>query len=219
MIFLINGKARSGKDTIADYIVKKTGAKKVWFSKPLKDMAMKYFGLTYDECYDHKTEFSRRILQAIGQMYRDEFGKNFWVDKVISNILDMNTSNKDKHFVISDCRYKNEIIELCSTFDQKSLVNIIQNIGEEIWKEYQIEYYGAFNKVSDFVFINNSQVGCTTVKITRDNCPKIEYGADHPSENDLNNFSFDNLIENNGTLQDLYKIVDNLIENTIGIEG
>lgn len=215
MIFLINGKARSGKDTIADYIVKKIGAKKLWFAKPLKDMAMKYFGLTYDECYDHKTEFSRRVLQSIGQMFREEFGKNFWVEKVITDILDMNISVKDKHFVISDCRYKNEIIELCSTFDQKKLVDIIENIGEEVWNEYQMEYYGALNSVSDFVFLKNSQIGCTTIKIVRDNCPTIEYGADHQSENDLNNFSFNNLIENNGTLEDLYKMVDNLIENTI----
>ena len=34
MIFLINGKARSGKDTIADYIVNKTGAKKLWMRQP-----------------------------------------------------------------------------------------------------------------------------------------------------------------------------------------
>ncbi|MCK9440273.1 MAG: hypothetical protein M0Q13_02475 [Methanothrix sp.] len=210
---MINGKARSGKDTIADYIVNKTGAKKLWFAKPLKDMCIKYFGLTYDECYDHKTEFSRRVLQAVGQMFREEFGKNFWVDKVVEQLKD-SINDGNKHFIISDCRYRNEIVELCAAYDQEKYTNIVKCFNEELWKEYQLEYYGSINNLPDSFFnASLSQIGCTTIKITRNNCPNIEYGAEHASENDLNSFRFEHLIENNGSLEDLYKMVDNLIYN------
>lgn len=215
MIFLINGKARSGKDTIADYIVEKTGAKKLWFAKPLKDMGIKYFHLSEEECYDKKTEFSRRVLQALGSVFRDEIDKCFWVNLVSRQILDA-YKNGYKHFVISDCRYRNEVIELCAAYDQEKFTNIVEYLDEELWKEYQLEYYGSTNNLPDSFFdASLPQIGCATVKITRSNCPNIEYGAEHASENDLNNFQFEHLIENNGSLKDLYRMVDNLIDNLI----
>jgi len=214
MIFLINGKARSGKDTIADYIVKKTGATKLWFAKPLKDMGMKYFDLTYDECYDHKTEVSRRILQGLGSAFRDEIDKCFWVNLVAKQMLEL-YKNNNKHFVISDCRYRNEIMELCAAYDQDKFADIVMSNGE-LWEEYQFEYYESNGKLPQSFFDSSlPQIGCSTIKIVRGDCPIIEYGAEHASENDLNCFQFDHLIENNGTLEDLYKMVDNLINNLI----
>lgn len=217
MVFLINGKARSGKDTVADYIVQKINAKKIWFAKPLKDMGKKYFGLTDEECSIKKTEFSRRILQGLGSTFREEIDKCFWVNMVNKQILDFyKKCNGDTHFVISDCRYKNEIIELCASYDQDKFANMIDYIGEEAWKNYQIEYYGNVNYLPTSIFDRSlPQIGCSTIKIVRRDLPNIEYNPDHASENDLNNFNFDNLIENNGTLEDLYKKVDILINNII----
>lgn len=219
MVFLINGKARSGKDTIADYIVNVTGAKKLWFAKPLKDMGQKYFDLTEDECYDNKTEISRRILQGLGAAFRDEIDKCYWVNFVIKQIGELYEEGY-KHFVISDCRYKNEIIELCASYDHDRFTKVINGLDEDVWKDYQLEYYGKSvydgNIIPDS-FLDSSlpQIGCTTVKITRGNCPNIEYGAGHASENDLNDFQFEHLIENNGTLDDLYRMVDSLLKNVI----
>ena len=220
MIFLINGKARSGKDTIADYIVKVTGAKKLWFAKPLKDMGQKYFYLIEDECYDNKTEISRRVLQGLGMAFRGEVDPCYWVNFVVKQIGEF-VAQGNKHFVISDCRFKNEIIELCAAYDHKNFVSVINNLDKDVWKDYQLEYYGKTlcdgNVIPDnFLDASLPQIGCTTVKVTRNDCPDIEYNAGHASENDLNDFSFECLIENNGTLNDLYRMVDGLIVNTIG---
>lgn len=219
MIFLINGKARSGKDTIADYIVKQTGAKKLWFAKPLKDYCIKYFDLTEDECYDNKTELSRRVLQAVGKMFRDEINKNYWVNQVVNQInlysKNINVQDRNNNFIISDCRYKNEIIELSRKFDQNNFDNLIGKLNIDVWEKYKTEYYGSeSSEVISEVYPN---IGCITIKIVRNSGPKIEYGENHDSENDLNSFKFDYLIENNGTLNDLYKSVDKLIYNTVSI--
>jgi len=216
MIFLINGKARSGKDTMADYIVKKIGAKKVWFAKPLKDMGIKYFGLTNEECYDNKTEFSRRVLQSLGTTLREEIDKNFWVNMVIKQISEFSAEGYE-HFVISDCRYKNEIIELCAAYDKDKFSSIIEKLGNgDTWKNYQINYYGSDKKLPPLFYdFTLPQTGCTTIKINRGNCPTIEYGADHVSENDLNDFPFEHLVENNKTLEDLYKTIDDLVYDII----
>lgn len=208
MIFLLNGKARSGKDTVADYIVSKTGAKKLWYAKPLKDFSIKYFNLSEDECYEHKTELSRRILQGVGEMFRDEIDKNFWVSQTIKQI---STFKKEgfEHFVISDCRYRNEIIEMCTSFDNPKLNKIIESTPEDDWKKYLTDYgyQDKYTYYGDYTPIN-----CHTISIKRENCPQIEYGQNHASENDLNNFLFDCYISNNGTLDDLYKKVDSLME-------
>jgi hypothetical protein len=211
MIFLINGKARSGKDTIADYIVEKTGAKKLFFAKPLKDMSKKYFNLTDDECSDHKTEVSRRILQGLGSLFREEFDKSYWANQVIDKINEDLSEDVSKHFVISDCRYRNEIIELCASFDHNKFHEIIKRLDPEDWRKYKIEYYGNLDILSERYYDNLESIGCRTIKIARSNGPKIEYGSNHASENDLNSFYFDYLIENSGTLEDLYKKVDDLI--------
>lgn len=215
MIFLLNGKARSGKDTIADYIISKVSAKKLWFAKPLKDFGIKYFNLTQDECYDHKTELSRRVLQGIGEMFRNEIDKNFWVGQVVKQIAQLKKDGVE-HFVISDCRYKNEIIELCTNFDNSKLNKIIDNLSEDDWKNYQLEYYGQAvsngDVLPDSMFSGDVFMECQTISIKRDNCPQIEYGANHTSENDLNNFVFDWYIKNDGTLEDLYRKVDCILE-------
>jgi len=185
MIFLLHGKARSGKDTVADYLIDAIGLRKLSLAKPLKKMGMDYFDLTHDECHNHKTDISRRILQGLGEMYRQEGGESFWTERVIKEIEDQYDFNAGiKHFAITDCRYVNDILDFKNHFQ-----------GEKIWENTNVPF-----------------LHCVSIKIIRGDCPEIEYGASHPTENGLNNFDFDVTIENNGTLHDLYDKVDNLLE-------
>lgn len=150
-------------------------------------------------------------------MFRDEVNKNYWVDRVLNEI---SKTNNVEHFIISDCRHKNEAIETAAYFDQGKFNQIIENLPEDEWKAYQLEYYGQAvedaDMLPDSLFSNCESINCTTIKVVRNNCPKIEYGADHKSENDLNNFVFDWNIENNGTLDELYNKVDCMLEQ-IGV--
>ena len=50
-------------------------------------------------------------------------------------------------------------------------------------------------------------------KVVRDNNPEIETGADHASEVDLDDFDdYHHIIENNSTIEDLFKKVDDIIK-------
>jgi len=220
---MVHGKAKSGKDTVADYIISKVGAKKVWFAKPLKDIVMKYFKQTYDEVYSKKTKYSRMLLQTVGEMMREEANKCFWVHKIITEI-EQYLLDGSKHIIISDCRYKNEIIEPLAAFSIEKMAEVVnENFSKDEWIDYQKKYYGIDN--ANPVLIRSSithevaEYRCVTIMVDRDDCPDIEYGSNHSSENDLNGFKFDIVIKNNGTLEELYKKVDDslIVLDLIGI--
>ena len=94
------GKARSGKDTAGEYLVKTSGYTRISFADELKRVAMKYFDLSHDECYDNKTGISRRILQGLGVCMREEIDVNYWVNYALKNI--------PENVVVTDCRFFNE---------------------------------------------------------------------------------------------------------------
>ena len=90
-------------------MVDKIGLRKLSLAKPLKKMGMDYFDLTHDECHDNKTEISRRILQGLGEMFREEEGESYWTRRVIKEIKDQYDFNAGiQHFAITDCRYPND---------------------------------------------------------------------------------------------------------------
>ena len=59
MILGIGGKLESGKDTLADYLVDNYGYKKMAFADNLKQICMKVFGLTHDQCYTTEGKFKK----------------------------------------------------------------------------------------------------------------------------------------------------------------
>jgi len=119
MIIGISGYARSGKDTIADYLVKNYSFDQKSFAAPMKKAmyvldpivksdevgVFRYKNIVDSYGLDlakDKVPEIRRLLQVFGtEVGRDMFGVNFWVDLVLNNINSENT-------VISDVRFKNE---------------------------------------------------------------------------------------------------------------
>lgn len=89
---LINGRAGSGKDTLADYLVNKYGFKKVAFADGIYEIAQKYFGMKIKD---------RNLLQQIGEKLR-EIDPLVWVRYAFSD------AEKHDKVVISDCRRANE---------------------------------------------------------------------------------------------------------------
>lgn len=57
MIFGIAGKLESGKDTVADYLVKGYGYTKMAFADNLKQLCISVFGITTDQCYTTEGKF------------------------------------------------------------------------------------------------------------------------------------------------------------------
>ena len=109
MLIGLSGAARSGKDTLADYLIQNYGFTKVAFADELKLLCASNFNLSSEQLYGNLKEAKdyrykkspREILQATGQFYRS-IDIDFWVDKCINKLL------LNKKYVITDCRLSNE---------------------------------------------------------------------------------------------------------------
>lgn len=87
------------------------------FAYPLKQMCKEMFGLTHKQMTDPITKETvdprwnltpRQIMQNVGKMFRDVFGKDFWVNKMYFNLIQA----RSKIILIDDVRYENEA-KLC----------------------------------------------------------------------------------------------------------
>lgn len=172
----ISGWARSGKDTIADYLVEHHGFVKLSLATPMREalyrldpriedwsnmswslqQAVNLFGWE-----GMKTSFPslRGLMQRMGtEVGREMFGEDFWVDQVIKE------ANKHDKVVIADCRYFNE-------------AEAVRVAGGQVWR------------------------------VSRDS---VTAANDHESEIGLDNYNFDLKLDNNTTIEDLHKLVEEL---------
>lgn len=149
--------------------------------------------LTYDECYKDKTEFSRFVLQEIGdgmrhikQFYDPMLARRglpgyydyeaVWIDYLVKDLQKKQEEVKDSgqilKFVIPDVRYVNE-------------VKSIRKRGGEVWRVEREEENRKINEGERTDFV---------------------------SETELDNYRLDQYIDNNSTVDQLYQQVDEIIE-------
>lgn len=121
MIIGLSGYAQTGKDTIADYLVKNYGFTRVAFADPIREaiyrlnpkiaiadmrdvpLATAVDGLGWESVKVDSSD-ARWLLQRMGtEVGREMFGENFWVDQAMKK-----ASQYDK-VVITDVRYPNEL--------------------------------------------------------------------------------------------------------------
>lgn len=120
MIIGITGAIGSGKDTIAEYLIKHHGFKRLSFAGKVKDVAHVVFGwdrellegLTKEsrawrEVVDPYWGISpRTALQRIGtEMFRAHIHPDTWVKAVVAQI----NAAPSHNYVITDCRFENEV--------------------------------------------------------------------------------------------------------------
>lgn len=158
MIFLVSGKAGSGKSTFTqDAILEldKFGikAKRMSFAAKIKDIASQYFGWS-----GTKDERGRTLLQHLGECGR-EYHINTWVNNLIHDIV-TDVSNT-KVYIIDDCRYVNEIT--CFEYDYRFKVIKINiqrtNYNSNLTLEQQMDVSeNGLNNYAGFdtIIINNS---------------------------------------------------------------
>lgn len=150
----ICGLAGSGKDTIGDALINNLpNWEKVSFASHLKDVTALLFGFDRkmlagetpedraireqpDKFWSEKMgkDFTPRYaLQYLGtNLLRNQLHQNIWVDCLERKILE-----SDKNVVITDVRFPNEI-------------NMIKNIGGEIWRVERGNLPDWFRKVESF---------------------------------------------------------------------
>jgi hypothetical protein len=128
----LSGWAKSGKDTVAEYLVEHHGFTRISFADPMRDALLAldprvpYMGLHmrlssvihfrgWDNAKRDVPEI-RELLQRFGtEVGRNMFGQNFWVDQAIE------TASRYDRVVFSDCRYTNE-------------ADAVKSIGGVVWR-------------------------------------------------------------------------------------
>jgi dephospho-CoA kinase len=124
--------ARSGKDTIANYLRKEHGAYVTSFAVPIRKFIAELCGYSLEELELRKEDIHRVfgvtprfMMQTVGTEWgRDMIHKEIWIKIVEENIVKRRLiwENKNAHFlfVISDLRMMNE-------------AEFIREQGGEIW--------------------------------------------------------------------------------------
>ena len=113
MLIGLGYRARVGKDTATDFMVKELGFKKTAFAYSLKEAVKIVFGWTDDHVYGHLKEVTdpfwnqtpREVMQKFGtDALRNNLRQDIWVKSVEKQISD----DQDWDWVITDVRFPNE---------------------------------------------------------------------------------------------------------------
>lgn len=209
-IISISGFAGSGKDTVADYLVAAYGFKRESFAGTLKDAVAQVFGWDR-ELLEGKTPEGRVwrervdtwwanrlniphlsprwVLQQWGtEVCRHGFHNEIWIAS-----LENKLRKTKENIVISDCRFPNEIKMIKSLGG--STIRVKRG-PEPSWYEDALKVNAGMSKIG--------------WAIGKD---KLEKQKIHPSEYAWIGTPFDLIIENDGTIEELYEKTTELLKS------
>lgn len=132
MIIGICGKARSGKDTIANYLHNEYGFKRMALADPLKFVVQEVFALDTDNVWDPILREQplkdwpgwtvRKLLQFIGtDLFRDHIDKDIWVKS-----LCLKLAKEQTNYVVSDIRFPNERSYILDLYPDSSFIKVVR---------------------------------------------------------------------------------------------
>ncbi len=207
MIIGIAGFIGSGKDTLADYLVNFHEFKRESFASSLKDVCSVVFGWDR-ELLEGRTKEARawreqvdqwwatrlgmpgltprKVLQLMGtEVFRVAFHDDIWIASLERKLL----STKD-HVVITDCRFPNEIRAIKAN---GGMVVRIDRGDQPIHYELGLQ-------ANAHIWSGNEALRAEGLKAQQ---KLIEMGV-HPSEWAWIGAPFDCVVDNNGSIQNLY---------------
>ena len=211
MIIGICGFIGSGKDTVADYLVNFHEFRRESFASTLKDACASVFGWDR-QMLEGRTKEAREwreqvdpwwanrlnmpnltprwVLQYWGtEVCRKAFHDDIWIAA-----LENKLRNSKDSIVISDCRFPNEIK---SIKDAGGIVIRVVRGAEPEWYDAAVS-------------LNQGPNGNTTWALSRQ---KLESLKIHASETAWVGTKFDAVLDNNGSIDDLYTHIRTLVVN------
>jgi len=189
----LSGLARSGKDTVGDRLVSEHNFKRYAFADPLKRAGSEMFGIPLEDFHsDDKKEvvnkfwgFSpRQIAQLIGtEGGRELFRDDIWVRRAhLEYITHLETTA-----MMPKDRYDN---------------NSVPGLGGMVITDVRFPNEAEWIKEYDGIIIH----------INRPGADGVVGEAAHASEAGYPDELKDYIVENAGSLDDLYVLIDNLLE-------
>jgi hypothetical protein len=209
MIIGICGFIGSGKDTIADYLVNLHHFRRESFANSLKDAVAQVFG--WDRTMlEGRTKQAREWREQVDPWWAKRLGisnltpryilqqwgtevcrKNFHNDIWIAS-LENKLRNSSDDVVISDCRFPNEIRAIRAAGGM--VVRVVRG-PEPDWYDAAVS-------------VNRGPNGNATWALSG---RRLEQSGVHASETAWVGTAFDVVLDNNGTLDDLYQQVKQLV--------
>ena len=203
MIIGICGFAGSGKDTTADYLVNFCHFRRESFANTLKDAVSAVFG--WDRVMlEGRTKEAREWREQIDTWWAERLGMptltprwilQYWGTEVCRRAfhddiwiasLENKLRNSKDHVVISDCRFPNEIQ---SIKDAGGMIVWVKRGELPAWYDLAI----SANQGNNYAL------------------QELKMMKIHASETSWVGTDFDHVIDNDGTINDLFQTVENLI--------
>lgn len=226
VIICMSGKAGSGKDTVADYLVKNHDFKRMAFADPLRDIVQLVFVMDKENVWDRKLrelplkDFPNHATNDIVKWYYNEGFINF------PNIT------KDELSVLKESyNWTGDMITSMSRDEMYwSVRKLLQFIGTEmfrnlinrdIWVKNFISRIepGTNYVVTDARFIN--EIECIKkhfggkimfIEVKRQGCDGVSVGIKN-HESERYSLPSDVILENNGTIEELYCKVEDFLKD------
>ncbi len=126
-VIMICGKARSGKDTLADFIINHLENKKpckVQIGQYIKYYAMKYFGWDGEE----ETKPRDLLIHLGTDIIRNKIDQNFHINRLVQD-LEVLSYFYDT-FIVSDVRFPVEIEKVKEKYDEVVTIKISRDSEE-----------------------------------------------------------------------------------------
>lgn len=202
LIIGVSGKLRHGKDTIGDYLVKRYSFKKVSFGDKLKQICMSYD----NSIPELRSTSNQQIVQELFLGKATEQQVDALMQYIQPGVWQKLT--QDECYVTKPPHARKKM---------QLLGEGARHIQADCWVAYALrkchEEGGRF-VIADLRYKNEAfaiemQPNSQLWRVVRD-IEQDEFGA-HISEIDLDDYPFEVLIDNNGSLKELYNIVDKVI--------
>jgi hypothetical protein len=210
MIIGVCGFIGSGKDTVADYLVNFHEFRRESFANSLKDAVASVFGWDrtmlegrtkqarewreqVDPWWSERLNMPELTPRLMLQLWGTEVCRRGFHDDIWIASLENKLRNSTDNIVISDCRFPNEI---------KS----IRNAGGIVVRVKRGEEPEWYKDAADM----NAGDKCTNWALASGRMKKLGI---HASETAWVGTKFDHILDNNGTIDDLFEQVKNLALN------
>lgn len=166
-IVMINGKAQSGKSTMAKFLVEQRGFKEFSFAEPIRKFVTEICGFkSIEELEKNKTvpqeilsgNTPRYAMQTLGTEWgRELINVRLWTMLVRNKILE-EVKNGHTNFVISDLRFDTEYNDMMSYFGYEDMDVFCIDRGETNLSstEQQHASENSFTILPEFVKIHNN---------------------------------------------------------------